>query len=55
MAKDNTSELLTNNNATYKVVNGVKYFKLVSEFEGDYTKNCGLLGNEIDENFYFLR
>lgn len=56
MAKDNTSEVLSpTNNATYQVVNGVKYFKLVSEFPGDYTKNCGLLGNEIDENFYFLR
>ena len=36
-------------------VNGVKYFKLISKYPGDYTKNCGLLGNEIDENFYFLR
>lgn len=34
---------------------GIKYFKLQSEIPGDYTKNCGLLGNEIDENFYFLR
>lgn len=34
---------------------GVKYFKLRSDIPGDYTKNCGLLGNEIDENFYFLR
>ena len=34
---------------------GVKYFKLHSDIPGDYTKNCGLLGNEIDENFYFLR
>lgn len=36
-------------------VNGLKYFKLISKYPGDYTKNCGLLGNEIDENFYFLR
>ena len=42
-------------NANYQVVNGITYFKLRSEFPGDYTKNCGLLGNEIDENFYFLR
>lgn len=56
MANENNSEVLTpNENATYKVVNGVTYFKLVSEFDGDYTKNCGLLGTEIDENFYFLR
>ena len=36
-------------------INGVKYFKLQSNYTGDYTKNCGLLGTEIDENFYFLR
>ena len=36
-------------------INGVKYFKLQSNYPGDYTKNCGLLGSEIDENFYFLR
>ena len=34
---------------------GVTYFKLKSDIEGDYTKNCGLLGDEIDKNFYFLR
>lgn len=50
---------------------GVLYFKLDQEsveaaggtwfggkpakFYGDETKNCGLLGNEIDKNFYFLR
>lgn len=38
-----------------KTINGIKYFKLQSNYPGDYTKNCGLLGNEIDENFYFLR
>ena len=36
-------------------INGIKYFKLQSNYPGDYTKNCGLLGQEIDENFYFLR
>ena len=36
-------------------ITGIKYFKLQSQIPGDYTKNCGLLGNEIDENFYFLR
>ena len=29
---------------TYKTIDGVTYFKLRSDFEGDYTKNCGLLG-----------
>ena len=48
MAKNKLSAPVT-------IVNGVKYFKLVSPYEGDYTKNCGLLGNEIDENFFFLR
>ena len=51
----NLTPLTSNNNATYKVVDGVTYFKLKSEFDGDYTKHCGLLGEEIDENFYFLR
>ena len=37
--------------------NGVIYYKLNPEYhyEGDYTKNCGLSGGEIDGNFNFLR
>lgn len=53
--KGKETPLKVTNNATYKVVDGVTYFKLKSEFPGDYTKNCGLLGEEIDENMYFLR
>lgn len=53
--KETLTPLKATNNATYKTVEGVTYFKLKSEFEGDYTKHCGLLGEEIDENFYFLR
>ena len=53
--KEKQTPLMANNNATYKTVEGVTYFKLKSEFDGDYTKHCGLLGEEIDENFYFLR
>lgn len=53
--KEKQTSLMASNNATYKTVEGVTYFKLKSEFEGDYTKHCGLLGEEIDENFYFLR
>ena len=36
---------------------GVIYYKLDPDyhFEGDYTKNCGLTGGEIDGNFHFLR
>ena len=54
-SKDKLTPLAASGNATYKSVEGVTYFKLKSEFDGDYTKHCGLLGEEIDENFYFLR
>lgn len=40
-------------------IQGVTYFKLrpsgPAKIDGDYTKNCGLTGDEIDKNFYFLR
>lgn len=49
------NEIKPKKGAVVKEINGVKYFKLQSKYPGDYTKNCGLLGNEIDENFYFLR
>ena len=52
---NNNKQELLGRSATYKIINGVTYFKLRSDFEGDYTKNCGLLGEEIDGNFYFLR
>ena len=52
MAKE---QLKAKKGAIVTEINGVKYFKLQSSYPGDYTKNCGLLGNEIDENFYFLR
>ncbi len=35
--------------------NGVIYYKLISSYGGDITKNCGLTGGEIDGNFLFLR
>ena len=47
--------LKTNNISNNKKFNGVTYFKLKSGIPGDYTKNCGLLGEEIDGNFFFLR
>jgi len=50
-----TNQIKCNKGAVVKEINGVKYFKLVSHYNGDYTKNCGLLASEIDENFYFLR
>lgn len=38
---------------------GITYFKLRpsegAKIDGDYTKNCGLTGDEIDKNFFFLR
>lgn len=45
---------------TATTINGITYFKLKPDpenprYRGDYTKNCGLLGNEIDENFFYLR
>lgn len=35
--------------------NGITLFTLKSDFKEDETKNCGLLGKEIDGNFLFLR
>lgn len=35
-------------------MNGITYFKLNSQYPGDVTKNCGLTGSEIDNNFYVL-
>ena len=34
---------------------GLTYYKLISPYAGDYTKNCGLVGSDLDENFFFLR
>lgn len=34
---------------------GITYYMLESDIQGDYTKGCGLYGNEVDSNFYFLR
>ncbi len=50
-----SNEIKNTKGAIVKEINGVKYFKLQSPYPGDYTKNCGLLSNEIDENFFFLR
>lgn len=36
------------------MANGITYFRLVSEYDGDITKDCGLTGNEVDNNFYTL-
>ena len=44
-----------NKNSVLCEINGVTYFKLISNYQGDRTKNCSLLSNEIDANFYFLR
>ena len=34
---------------------GVIYYKLENGYEDDITKGCGLSGDQIDGNFYFLR
>lgn len=36
-------------------LSGVTYYKLNRIYSGDKTKGCGLIGAEIDDNFYFLR
>ena len=50
-----SNEIKNLKGAVVKEINGVKYFKLVSKYPGDYTKNCSLIAPEIDENFFFLR
>lgn len=34
---------------------GITYYRLISNYENDYTKECSLTGAEIDGNFHFLR
>ena len=34
---------------------GLTFFKLISPYKEDRTKNCGLLGTEIDDNFFNLK
>lgn len=35
-------------------MNGITYYRLKSDYLGDYTKNCALNGSEVDNNFYVL-
>ncbi len=35
-------------------MNGITYFKLGSNYDGDITKNSALTGAEVDNNFYTL-
>lgn len=35
-------------------MNGITYYRLQSDYDGDVTRNCGLTGQEIDNNFYVL-
>lgn len=37
-----------------KRMNGITYYRLKSDYPGDYTKNCALNGSEVDNNFYVL-
>lgn len=38
----------------YIMAKGITYFRLQSPYDGDITKNAGLLGTEIDNNFLTL-
>lgn len=38
-----------------KAISGVTYYKLEKRYDGDVTKDCGLTGSELDNNFHFLR
>lgn len=45
-------------NIYYKIIKNMKgltFFKLISPYKEDRTKNCGLLGTEIDDNFFNLK
>ena len=53
--KNMANTLINKKNDILCEINGVTYFKLVSDYKGDRTKNCSLLSSEIDANFYFLR
>lgn len=53
MAKERLLKSGGDNNTV--VMSGVTYFKLNSNYPNDVTKNCGLTGEEVDKNFYFLR
>lgn len=33
----------------------ITYYKIISNYPNDYTKRCNLTGEEIDNNFFFLR
>ena len=55
MEKNINATQLGSTDPSIVTVNGVIYFKFNSGFEGDYTKGCGLTGQEVDQNFYFLR
>ena len=53
------STTLRNNGCGEASTNGIIYYKLTPGYSGattkDITKNCGLVGTEIDSNFHFLR
>ena len=55
MSKVNETLLKSSNCDQTTTISGVTYYKLVSPYVGDRTKNCGLVGSDIDENFFFLR
>lgn len=44
-------EMVTKPSQSKKII----YYKLNSPYREDYTKNCGLVGSEIDQNFFNLK
>lgn len=54
MANEQENPIMGSTSAI-SALTGVKYFKLPYRYPGDETRGCGLLGEEIDKNFYFLR
>ena len=57
MAKSTKNETLLKSDNCDREPNlsGLTYYKLISPYIGDYTKNCGLVGSDLDDNFFFLR
>ena len=51
MALDETKNGIAKISQSKKII----YYKLNSLYNEDYTKNCGLVGSEIDQNFFNLK
>ena len=54
-ATQNASVYSPKNDCTTASSKKIIYYKLNSPYREDYTKNCGLVGSEIDSNFFNLK